>query len=243
MLPLWNAAHRPREEKLKQAINKGLATAILSLVAAHLVPITAALVLVFLDLRGYYIGGELSGPSGYDNVKLSGLQFAAKILELAMQGSLSVIIIELIRQELVAGEGIPFGAIFGSLQYSELSYLFSKEFLGTLQSKFEKPIVNIRLISLIIVGSLLALTVGPSSAIVMRPRLDNWPAGGTDFYLNTNLEDLAITGQRYNNPHIMQQHNSGHDLYVHRLGGSLLPASKVLSQTYRQGHYARDGPD
>ncbi len=146
--------------------------------------------LLSFNLHGYYIGGELSGPSGYDDVKLSGLQFAAKLHELAIQASLSVIIIGLIRQELVAGEGIPFGAIFGSLQFSELSYLFSNEFFGTLRSKFEKPIVKVRLISLIVVGALLALTAGPSSAIAMRPRLDNLPAGGTDFYLNTTVEEI-----------------------------------------------------
>lgn len=191
---LWNACqratHQPRKEEPKQAVNKGLTTAILSLVAAHLVPVTAALVLVSINLHGYYIGGELSGPSGYDDVKLSGLQFAAKLHELAIQGSLSVIIVGLIRQELVAGEGIPFGAIFGSLQFSDLSYLFSKEFLGILRARFEKPIVKIRLIALIVVGALLALTAGPSSAIAMRPRLDNWPAGGTDFYLNTTVEEI-----------------------------------------------------
>lgn len=65
-----------------------------------------------------------------------------------------------------------------------------KSFFGTLQSKLEKPIVKIRLIALIIVGALLALTAGPSSAIAMRPRLDNWPAGGTDFYLNTTVEEI-----------------------------------------------------
>jgi hypothetical protein len=118
-MTVWNAyrraSHQPRKEEPKQAVNKGLTTAILSLVATHLVPVSAALVLISFNLHGYYIGGELSGPSGYDDVKLSGLQFAAKLHELAIQGSLSAIVIGLIRQELVAGEGISFGVIFGSL--------------------------------------------------------------------------------------------------------------------------------
>lgn len=89
----------------------------------------------------------------------------------------------------MAGEGILFGAIFGSLQFSNLSYLFSKEFMGTLRAKFVKRVIKVRLIILLI-GTVLALTVGPSSAIAMRPRLDNWPAGGTDFCLNATVDEI-----------------------------------------------------
>lgn len=187
---VWNSFYNRSTEKPKQAVNKSLVVAILSLVAAHLIPVSAAISLVSLNLRGYYIGGELAGPSGYDDVKLSGLQFASKLHEITMQASLSVVVIGLIRHELVSGEGIPFGAIFGSLQFSDISYLYSKEFAGTLRADHMKRIVKIRLVLLLVVGALLALTVGPSSAIVMRPRVDNWPAGGTDFYLNATVEEI-----------------------------------------------------
>jgi hypothetical protein len=191
---LWNsgrrASHQSKAEQPKQAMNKGLAISVLGVIAAHLLPVSAAILLVSLNLHGYYIGGELAGPIGYDDVKLSGLQFSAKLHEITMQASLSVIVVGLIRQELVAGEGIPFGAIFGSLQFTDISYLYSKEFVGTLRAKFSKPIVKIRLIGLLVTGALLAVSVGPSSAIAMRPRIDNWPAGGTDFYLNTTLDQI-----------------------------------------------------
>lgn len=51
-------------------------------------------------------------------------------------------------------------------------------------------IVKIRLVGLLVTGALLAISVGPSSAIAMRPRIDNWPAGGTDFYLNATLDQI-----------------------------------------------------
>lgn len=174
----------------KQAVQKGRFLAISSIVAAHLLPVSAACLLISLNVHNYYIGGELAGPIGHDDVKLSGLQFAAKLHELTMQGSLSVIVVGLVRQELVAGEGIPFGAIFGSLQFSNISYLYSKEFMGTLRARFMKRVIKIRLILLLVIGTFLALTVGPSSAIAMRPRLDNWPAGGTDFYLNATVDEI-----------------------------------------------------
>jgi hypothetical protein len=97
------------DEKPKQAVHRGLPTAIFTLLAAHLLPVTAALLLVAFNIRGYYVGGELAGDPGYDDAKLSGLQFAAKLHELSMLASLSFIVVGLIRQELVAGEGIPFG--------------------------------------------------------------------------------------------------------------------------------------
>lgn len=191
---VWNACRRASPwsgvEVPKQAVQKGRLVAISSIVAAHLLPVLAAGLLIGLNVHSYYIGGELAGPIGHDDVKLSGLQFASKLHELTMQGSLSVIVVGLIRQELVAGEGIPFGAIFGSLQFSNFSYLYSKEFMGTLRARFAKRVVKLRLITLLLIGTFLALTVGPSSAIAMRPRLDNWPAGGTDFYLNATVNEI-----------------------------------------------------
>ena len=100
------ASHQPRKEELKQAVNKGFVDAMLILLTAHLIPVSGALVLVSLNIYDYYIGGELSWLSGYDDVKLSGLKFDAKLHEIAIQGSLIVIVIGLIRQELVAEEEI-----------------------------------------------------------------------------------------------------------------------------------------
>ncbi len=65
-----------------------------------------------------------------------------KLHEITMQGSLSVVVVGLIRHELLSGEGIPFGAIFGSLQFSDISYLYSKEFAGTIRAKFAKKLSN-----------------------------------------------------------------------------------------------------
>ena len=177
-------------EEPKQAVYRSLPFAIFGLVVAHSLPVAAAVTVVVLNFNGYYIGGELAGPVGLSQIKTSGLLFAAKLHELTMLSSLSVIVVTLIQQELVAGEGIPFGAIFGSLQFNQLSYLFSKEFFGVHRARFAQPLVKLRLIILLIVGSILALSVGPCTAIAMIPRVDDWPAGGTDFYLNASFNDI-----------------------------------------------------
>lgn len=43
---------------------------------------------------------------------------------------------------------------------------------------------------LLAVAIVLAATVGPSSAILLIPRLDYWPAGSTHIWLNTTTQDL-----------------------------------------------------
>lgn len=163
---------------------------VLLALATHIIPIGGVITLLYLNIRGYYIGGELAGPSGFDDLKLSGLQFGAKLHELTMQASLSLIVVSFIRHELVAGNGVPFGAIFGSVQFTTPSYLWSKEFMGTLKARFRSSYVKWSLILLIVTGSVLFVTVGPSTAIIMRPRLRDWPAGGSQFYLNATEDQL-----------------------------------------------------
>jgi hypothetical protein len=159
----------------------------------HFIPMSATIVLLILNLRGYYIGGELSGPSGLDDIKLPALQLAAKLHELSMQASLSLIVVSIVRHRLAFGPGIPFGMIFGSLQLSSISYLWSKEFFGTFRARFQSTFTKWILILLIVVGSVLFVSVGPSSAIAMRPRLDDWSAGGGDFYLNATENQIWPT--------------------------------------------------
>ena len=54
--------------------------------AVHVIPTTAALALVALDCKQYYIGGELSGPENEDLEKFGGLLFAAKSHEILHAG-------------------------------------------------------------------------------------------------------------------------------------------------------------
>ena len=83
----------------------------------HFLPMAASFLLVFWNLRGFYIGGELEGPSGQDDVRLLALQFAAKLHGLTITASLTAVILYYIRQELMAATGLPFGAIVAGLQY------------------------------------------------------------------------------------------------------------------------------
>ena len=159
----------------------------------HIVPITAAFVLVILNWRGYYIGGELAGAVGEDDAKFIGLQFAAKLHELTITASLTAVIFSYVRHELITDSGLPFGAIVAGLQFKDISYLWSMEFWGAVRASWRRKRDKLCLILLIITCAGLAVSAGPSSATLMRPRLDYWPAGGTDFWIALPQDRLYST--------------------------------------------------
>ncbi|KAJ9663789.1 hypothetical protein H2201_005510 [Coniosporium apollinis] len=159
----------------------------------HIIPVSLALLLVVLNASGHYIGGELTGENNQDVSKLNGLSFAAKLHELFMLASLTTVIFTYIRRELAFGDGLPFGAVFAGLQFTTVSFLWSAEFFGTIYHEWEKRRKKWYLISLIIVCTLLGVSVGPSSSNLMKPRLEDWPAGGTTFWVNATRDTLFPT--------------------------------------------------
>ena len=166
-------------EKPKVALDKDRKNAcIRSLV--HVVPLAGALVLIWLNSVQYFVGTNLEGTVG--------LQFAAKLHELTMIASLTTVMMSYMRHRLTSRDGVPFGAAFAGLQVSQLSYLWSPEFYGSLTSRSYPWIVRLQLALSIIVISLLIAAVGPSSAACMIPRQGSWPvrrASGS-FTLNTS---------------------------------------------------------
>ena len=156
----------------------------------HLPPVAGSIAIIALNLRGYYIGGELAGPSGQDVEKLAGLQFAAKIHELLINASLAALLFSYIQYQIALGGGLPYGAVFAGLQFKDLSFLWSSEYWGAARARFSNPRQKWFLLLSIAGVTLLGLTVGPSSANILKPRLDWWQAGGTNFWMNGTREDL-----------------------------------------------------
>ena len=183
---------QPVTEQRKIAIRGDRLTAGLA-GAIHFLPTGAAISICTLNLVGYYIGGELAGASGQDQEKFAGLQFAAKLHELTISASLAAMILSYIRHEPAVGRGVPFGAIFTGMRFQEFSVLWSLEFWGTVFAKGTKSWRKGILIALFLTGALLGVSVGPTSANILRPRLDDWPAGGTDFWINGSAEEIWPT--------------------------------------------------
>ena len=182
----------PIVEGKKIAIRCDLWTAC-SVSLLHIIPTVAAIILIVFNWKGYYIGGELSGPVGEDGLKFLGLQFAAKMLELLAMASLSCVLFALLRYQLVSGHPVPFGAITAGFEFNNLSLLWSKEFIATCGANFRSWRTKLLLITTIILFTLLGATIGPSAAVAALPTLRDWSGGGTVFYLNATIGELWPT--------------------------------------------------
>jgi hypothetical protein len=179
--------HSPAEEKKIAIFADALSATAISIL--HIVPIGASITLIVFNWKGYYIGSELQGAVGEDGLKLLGLQFAAKMLELLAMASLSTILFALLRDQLISGT-LPFGAITAGFEFNNLSLLWSKGFVATCATKFSSARSKSILVMTIIIFTILGTVIGPSAAVAGQPVLQNWQAGGTVFWLNATSQAL-----------------------------------------------------
>jgi hypothetical protein len=132
-------------------------------VLLHILPLSAAATLWALQWTKYWIGMQT-------NVSTP-LQFAAKFHELTMQASLVEVLLCAIRTEVVAGY-VPLAALSGITQPTQLSYLWSIDFLSLFASPALRGWKRVALLFIIPFLLLLISFVGPSSAILVIPRPD-----------------------------------------------------------------------
>lgn len=108
-----------------------------------------------------------------------------------------------IREKMAFGDGVTIGTVFAGQQFSSINNLWSMEFWSAVydahkhrksRSLMKKGWYEVsskwRMVWLITLATILGVSVGPSGAVLMRPRLEWWPAGGTDFWLNVTSESL-----------------------------------------------------
>lgn len=175
---------RGLHEPTKKAIRKDRTIALLRCLI-HLFPVSIALFEIILNWNTYYVGISTYNQAVY--------QLVAKIHEIAIQASLATIVFSFIRHEMTIGNGIPFGTLFSGLHINQIAYLWSMEFWGSLRSPHLPSHRKIALSLLVFVSIVLASLSGPSSAILLIPRLDFWSGGNTDIWINATIDDLYPT--------------------------------------------------
>lgn len=157
------------------------------LTCLHLLGVLGAVVAIALNLSYAWIGRELTGNPRDDGRKIFALQLTAKLHELLMNASLGDILSSTILEQLTIGSGIPLGTLGASFLFHDISFLWSKDFIAICISKFKGKAY---ILPLTILCTILAVTVGPSSATVIAPVLTKWPAGDIRFTLNATKEEL-----------------------------------------------------
>ncbi|PNP59716.1 hypothetical protein FNYG_14847 [Fusarium nygamai] len=164
--------------------------------AIHILPAFLSIALIALNCIGFFAGNELQGFKGQDEVKLGLLQVAAKLQELLIVASVGSIIFHFIRSELVFGDGMVLGLLVSGFSFSQPSYFWSPEFLGSLgwargeDVPYGQRWKRCAFILLVFIGGALALLAGPATAVLMIPRKIDWPVGGGIYWLNGSDDQL-----------------------------------------------------
>jgi hypothetical protein len=180
---------RPEKEQRKVAIYHGI-WYFCGQGLFHLIPIAIGIGLASMNVIGHYVGSDLGGPPLHDSVKLVGFQVAAKMIELLCVASIARFILAFVRHELVSPRGIPFGILSSSLDFSRVTYLMSHEFWSAVRAPTKQIYRRVFFVLALALSTILATLIGPTTAILLQPRLEWWPAGGTDVWIDTTQDAL-----------------------------------------------------
>ncbi|KAM0345018.1 hypothetical protein ACHAPU_006902 [Fusarium lateritium] len=178
-----------RKKNAQVPIVKDRLTAVLAALV-HLPAIAGIATLSFYIFKNYYIGKELEGKPDYDVEKKLGIQFAAKLMEMLIVLSLNAIVFSMIRHEFTIGQPVPYGALVAGQQISEISFLWSEEFLSIVKGKFSRTWKKIVFIITVFICTIMALGASSLSAVAMMPQEGDWRAGGSFVYFNGTREEM-----------------------------------------------------
>lgn len=152
----------------------------------HVVPLTTAIALIVVNARRTYIGAM-------STTTLTAIQFAAKLLETLAQASLAAVSLGLLRHQLLGPGAVPLGGLLGPYRIRDISYLWSLEFWGQLTtnqcSRCRKTLLAFFIPAIVILVAL----IGPSSAILLIPRRNNYPMGR--WLIIFNETELEFSGR------------------------------------------------
>ena len=159
----------------------------LSRCAIHILPCSVFLFLIPLNFRAMYLGPGFSYRQS-NGLFLVLFQIAAKILEIVCVASLTTIVLHVLRHDLMQ-DGVPLGFVGSGIYFSQANCFWSPEMLaGALHCI--KSWKRLRLLVVIIVAGFLALLIAPAAAVLLQPRVQTVPAGGTAYFLPTTSDQL-----------------------------------------------------
>lgn len=158
----------------------------------HLGPVTITIALIYLNVKSVY-WSDVEANGKWQNNILNALQFAAKMHEIWIIISITAITSHFVVFFLANGKGLPFGLLGAGIQVADFSFFFRRAFWSSISHSYRRRSHKIILFAtLLIISSILASLVGPSSAIAMRPDLDLWlmPNGAYEIIFPANKTEL-----------------------------------------------------
>lgn len=160
----------------------------------HLLAILATGALAALNFLDVYLM-DSDDPNAI--AKVGAFQFVAKLHEAIMLGSLSLAMIDFTRNALLSASGIPLGYVLSPVMYSNIDWLLSASFWTNRPTnrQFVSHAIakrsSLRPFLIIVIAIVFANVAGPTSAIMIVPRLgwsDAGPAALFPSFWNASAE-------------------------------------------------------
>ncbi|KAL8658345.1 MAG: hypothetical protein Q9202_007581 [Teloschistes flavicans] len=182
---------KSHEEHRKVVIDRSRRLA-LGRCSVHLLPVTVSILIIVVNFQQVFIGIDFKSVIHSETINLALLQTAAKLQELLIVASLATVTFQLLRHELIRGDGLPLGLLTAGFEFTKLSYFWSPEWLGPLRNTLENPIRlrKLALISFLVTVGALAALAGPSCAVLLIPQFQDWPAGGRTLSVNGSQDEI-----------------------------------------------------
>ncbi|KAL8689114.1 MAG: hypothetical protein Q9218_005140 [Villophora microphyllina] len=185
---------RGYDEQKKVVVDKSRKLA-LGRCSVHLLPVTVSILIIVVNFEQVFIGIDFRSVITSETINLALLQTAAKLQELLIVASLATVIFQLLRHELIHGDGLPLGLLAAGFDFTKLSYFWSPEWLGSMRNTRANPrrLRKLALILFLVTVGALAALAGPSCAVLLIPQSQDWPAGSTTVLLNGTRDEIWPT--------------------------------------------------
>lgn len=128
--------HSHKEEK--KVVTGKSRKLVLGRCSVHLLPISISALILAINFKQSFIGIDFDSLIHSDTINIALLQIAAKVQELLIVASLATVVFQLLRYELIYGEGLPLGLLAAGFDFTTLSYFWSPEMLGSFRSTYIK---------------------------------------------------------------------------------------------------------
>lgn len=154
--------YRRKYEPPKVALYNDRRIAILS-IFLHIIPLTSAVVLVTLNLQTIDFGSVSTSMT-------TAIQFVAKWLEILIQSSIAAMLLDVVRHKIPGKSSLPLGVFIAPYRLTDLSYLWSLEYWGSLRAANLSKLYRALLCLGLMLAVVLASVVGPATAVAIVPR-------------------------------------------------------------------------
>ncbi|KAF4892668.1 hypothetical protein CGCF415_v009689 [Colletotrichum fructicola] len=167
--------------------------------------------------REHWVGAHLTPLRAWDKQAALAIQFAAKLIESFIIGSLTTMVFTFVRMEATMPQGIPLAAFFASHEYKSPSFIWSNDIFAMLQGQFSSVWKKGFFIVFSLTCCALAVLVAPAIATILMPIQDWYKLGGSWAWIDVSIQEMY--------PSMLTANNTLHGEICHVTGDLRCPSA------------------